>query len=671
MKTIRILPLLLLAVLGATCTSLAQMPQDHWYQVAQWGTAGTNAGQFNHPECLALGTNGLVYVADGYNDRIQVFQPDGAFVRQWGVSGSATGQLDWPVGMAVDTNGLVYVSELANFRIQVFGPTGAWIRAWGSQGSETNQFGRTWSVAIGHTGLIYVVDDFYDRIRVFRPDGTFVTSWGTNGTANGQFKSPKGLAVDASGNVLVTEYGNHRIQVFQPDGTFVRKWGSNGWGDGKFVGPMSVAVDRNGMVYVLDASRIQVFQPDGTYVTRLGGGAYGENTSLLGTPISIALSTNGLLYVSDANNQRILAFQRGYRMPATGIPLPEVTVSQRVGTAYVDIDYTVRDIDSTNVYVAALAWSNGVASLDNLVQLNTLIEGTSSNLGQNIAANVPHRITWNAGADWKVSFGDLRFEILANDGRGMVDFHFITIPSNGANPELDIEQFPMREADFQTSWYALIASRTSEVDFRSNRVYGTRGAYSNKLLAASSGTTDDGRSFLFERFRVRAATTAEVAWARAGTSGLTNQWSPRYTTDPRTKVNEYGFDSAHQQGDGVWYGVQLPVYFTPSSDTKMRGSGFSTTATIVKLPPGGWVTRLAWDMNNDGTDDIVWNRTNTNGDGVVDGSDAGPDCTLSLTWAQMASYSGLQNVGSHTIKLTVTDNLNVARTGTFGLTITP
>jgi DNA-binding beta-propeller fold protein YncE len=668
MHAVRFLMLSVAAGLLVALQGVAQMPQDHWYEVCQFGAAGTNASQFDHPYGIALDTNGLIYVADSWNNRIQVFQPSGTFVRQWGTSGAAPGQLGWPWALAFDTNGLLYVTENYNNRVQVFGPTGAWVRAFGSFGTGAGQMWGPSGVAFGPTGLVYVTDYCNNRVEIFRPDGTFVSAWGSSGTTNGQFQSPCGIAVDADGNVLVSDLYNSRLQLFQPDGTFIRKWGVNGWEDGHLVQPRGVGIDRDGMVCVLDATRVQLFRPDGTYLAGLGSGS---DTSLLGSPFGLALATNGLMYVSDLLHHRVSAFQRGYRLPAAGMPLPEVTVSQRVGTAYVDIDFTVRDNDNTNVYVAALAWSNGVTSLDNLVRLSTLIEGTSSNVGKNVAANVPHRLTWDAGSDWKVSFGDLRFEILANDGRDMVDFHFITIPSNGTNPELEIERFPLREADFQTSWYALLAAGASELNFRSNRVYGLKGIYSNKLLAASSGTTDDGRTFLFERYRVRAATTAEVEWARAGTSGMTNQWAPRYTTDPRTAVNEYGFDSAHRQGDGVWYAVPLPFYFTPSSDTKQAGSGFSTTATIVKLPPNGWVKRMAWEVNNDGTDDIVWNRTDTNGDLVIDGNDAGPDCTLSLSWAQMGAYAGLQSVGSHAIKLTVTDNLDVARTGTFWLTITP
>ena len=72
---------------------------------------GTNAGQFNQPKGAAVSPFGEVYVADTYNDRIQRFDGNGAFLSQWGTSGKGDGQFQYPNAVATDRDGNVYVAS--------------------------------------------------------------------------------------------------------------------------------------------------------------------------------------------------------------------------------------------------------------------------------------------------------------------------------------------------------------------------------------------------------------------------------------------------------------------------------------------------------------------------------------------------------------------------------
>jgi len=106
---------------------------DAGVAIASWGSAGTGPGQFNMPYGVATDAAGNVYVADTYNDRVQVFTGTGAFVTQWGSAGSAPGQFDRPMGIAVGRDGRIYVADTWNNRIQVFGalPTPTKSESWG------------------------------------------------------------------------------------------------------------------------------------------------------------------------------------------------------------------------------------------------------------------------------------------------------------------------------------------------------------------------------------------------------------------------------------------------------------------------------------------------------------------------------------------------------------
>ena len=51
---------------------------------------------------------------------MQVFSPGGEFLRKWGGYGSGDGQFSSPIGIAVNGEGIVYVADTFNNRVQVF-----------------------------------------------------------------------------------------------------------------------------------------------------------------------------------------------------------------------------------------------------------------------------------------------------------------------------------------------------------------------------------------------------------------------------------------------------------------------------------------------------------------------------------------------------------------------
>jgi streptogramin lyase len=88
--------------------------------IMQWGEKGSGDGEFREPHAIAVDSDGFVYVADWFNQRIQKFNPDGEFVTKFGEFGSDPGQLNYPTGICVGREGRVYIAESYNNRIQVF-----------------------------------------------------------------------------------------------------------------------------------------------------------------------------------------------------------------------------------------------------------------------------------------------------------------------------------------------------------------------------------------------------------------------------------------------------------------------------------------------------------------------------------------------------------------------
>ena len=107
-----------------------------------------------------------------------------------------------------------------------------------------------------------------------------------------------------------------------------------------------------------------------------------------------------------------------------------------------------------------------------------------------------------------------------------------------------------------------------------------------------------------------------------------------------------------------------------SGITTSMGEGFSIDALGSSDPDGDCLVEVGWDLDNDGNDDLVRLRQDTNGDGVVNRYDADPSLELSMTWAEMAAYPVLQQPGSHPIRLSITDDTGVVAWDTLPLNVT-
>src|SRR5437763_1641080 len=104
------------------------------------GAPGTDDSHFRSPTDIAWDRrNGDFYVSDGYgNSRVVKFNKDGKFLLTWGKRGTGPGEFNTPHSVAVDSKGTVYVSDRENNRIQLFDPDGKFLR----QRSEERRVGK-------------------------------------------------------------------------------------------------------------------------------------------------------------------------------------------------------------------------------------------------------------------------------------------------------------------------------------------------------------------------------------------------------------------------------------------------------------------------------------------------------------------------------------------------
>jgi len=129
----------------------------------------------------------------------------------WGSMGMADGNFSSPEGIAIDSSDNIYIVDKSNNRIQIFDTDGTFIRK-----IETSEMVNMWmyDVAVDSDGTLFVTDTDYDRIVQFDSYGNYVTQWGTVGSEDGQFITPWGIALDSTGNIFVVDNGNNRVQKF-------------------------------------------------------------------------------------------------------------------------------------------------------------------------------------------------------------------------------------------------------------------------------------------------------------------------------------------------------------------------------------------------------------------------------------------------------------------------
>ena len=89
------------------------------------------------------------------------FDPDGTFIKTWGSKGKGPGQFDLPHSLVFDAQGLLYIADRNNARIQVFDADGTYIR---ECSIPARRAGCSWAptrqiwLAHGHTGQIMKLD---------------------------------------------------------------------------------------------------------------------------------------------------------------------------------------------------------------------------------------------------------------------------------------------------------------------------------------------------------------------------------------------------------------------------------------------------------------------------------------------------------------------------------
>ena len=193
------------------------------------GEPGDGPDRLTRPNDVVVADDGTIFLAEGHGpqepNQIRRYAPDGSYLGSFGETGYGPGQFLEPHHIAMDSQGRLFVADRYNNRIQILDQEGNFIAFW-------TQFGRPSGIYIDQNDLIYVADsesgpapnDYtgqrnagWERgIRVGDARTGWVfhfipESWNSPGQGVMSFTGPEGVAVDREGNIYAGEVSQRRV----------------------------------------------------------------------------------------------------------------------------------------------------------------------------------------------------------------------------------------------------------------------------------------------------------------------------------------------------------------------------------------------------------------------------------------------------------------------------
>lgn len=268
---------------------------------------------FSQPSDICVSEDGLIYVVDGVNNKIKVFDRKYKFAFSFGEKGHSNGQFKFPLGIDIDSSGRVYIADSGNHRVQVFSSKGKYIAQVKIPEKDGTPADPT-DIAVDESiNRLFVADNNNHYILIYELSTLkLLKTVGTPGAEEREFRYPFLIALDSNKYMYITDVVNTRVQVFNPDGLFVTVIG--GWGveKGRFFRPKGVAVDKHNRIYVSDSYMgvIQIFKPDGTFLSAVSDPGSSTVKKFI-KPMGIFIDKENRLYVVEMFAERVSVYSIG------------------------------------------------------------------------------------------------------------------------------------------------------------------------------------------------------------------------------------------------------------------------------------------------------------------------------------------------------------------------
>lgn len=158
-----------------------------------------------------------LYVTDIRRNSVMIFELNGKKLAEIGKLGVQPGELRAPNAVAVDSDGSLFVSDSGNQRVQVFDKNGKFVRIINgtTDGKGNSVFVNPRGIGLDSKGRVYVISNLTHVIFCFDKEGQQQFSLGGYGDGVDKFSLPNGLYINDNDEILVTDTLNQRVAVYQ------------------------------------------------------------------------------------------------------------------------------------------------------------------------------------------------------------------------------------------------------------------------------------------------------------------------------------------------------------------------------------------------------------------------------------------------------------------------
>ena len=175
-----------------------------------------------------------------------------------------------------------------------------------------------------------------------------------------------------------------------------------------------------------------------------------------------------------------------------------------------DVVYKVQS-PKKKVSVRALAYENGNRSFANAVPVLTFADGTGVNIGDDIAANEEHTLSWQVAADWATDLTKVRFEVMVMD-EGLLPLHFVTIPKTANHAAIQYSDTVLSSTAVMNALFWLYAGLDDDLSLSNGRLSGPFGELANGANVSNPAQTV---SWLYQKMGYSTLTGANLNYVNS------------------------------------------------------------------------------------------------------------------------------------------------------------
>ena len=161
--------------------------------------------------------------------------------------------------------------------------------------------------------------------------------------------------------------------------------------------------------------------------------------------------------------------------------------------------------------VRALAYENGNRSFANAVPVLTFADGTGVNIGDDIAANEEHTLSWQVAADWATDLTKVRFEVMVMD-EGLLPLHFVTIPKTANHAAIQYSDTVLSSTAVMNALFWLYAGLDDDLSLSNGRLSGPFGELANGANVSNPAQTV---SWLYQKMGYSTLTGANLNYVNS------------------------------------------------------------------------------------------------------------------------------------------------------------